>query len=245
MSDRELALVTGGATRIGRAIALRLAHAGFDVAIHYRTSAAAAADLAASVEELGVRAETFAADLAEPSGALGLAADVEAAMGPVAVLVNNASAFHPTPLLATPAAEVAEHLERFHAIHVRSPLLLVRSLAPGMVARGTGAIVCMTDAALRSPRAGFGPYLATKAALAALVKSWARELAPAVRVNGVAPGVILPPTGPGHSASAADLVARVPMGRLGTPEEVAEVVHFLVRGPGFVSGQIVGVTGAE
>jgi len=242
---RPVALVTGAARRIGRAIATCLARAGHDVAIHYRTSSEAATALARELSQEGVRAEAVCADLADRDDVRRLAEDVEGAFGRVDVLVNNASVFHATPLLGTDPDTLLAAAERFYAVHVLAPLALARALAPGMVARGSGRIVSIADVALSAPRAHHAPYLASKAALVTLMRSLARELAPHVAVNVVSPGVILPPDGDEHVVDEAALLARVPAGRFGTPEEVAEAVLFFAQGPAFVTGQVLAVAGGE
>ncbi len=242
-----VALVTGGAVRIGRAICRALAAAGHAVAVHHRTSSAAAAELCAEIIAAGGRAEPFAADLTRPPEIAQLAADVERAFGRVDVLVNNASVFPSTPFLGTPPTEIASALDTSVALHVRAPLLLVRALAPGMQARGRGVVVNLGDSV--ADRAGFAPYSASKAALASLTRSLARELAPEIRVNMVSPGAILPAPGPAADRAAADalarVVAKIPMGRAGTPAEIAAAVVFLVSGPGYVTGQDIAVDGGR
>lgn len=237
-------LVTGASRRLGRAIALALAESSSHVALHHRASEEDAQETARLVRERGAEADVFAADLSSIGDTLDLAARVVERFGPIDVLVNNASAFYPTPLDETDPEALARAADEFHAVHVRAPLLLTRALLPGMRARGGGCVVNLTDAALDAPRARFAPYLASKAALEAMTRSLARELAPEVRVNAVAPGAILPP--PGASAEEAKRIARrVPAGRMGTPEELAAAVVFCVRGPGFVSGATIRVDGAQ
>ncbi len=125
---------------------------------------------------------------------------------------------------------------------MRSPLALIRALAPGMSARGAGSIVNVGDA--DTVRPGYVPYAAAKAALAAVTRGLARELAPRIRVNMVSPGAVLPPAG-ATDESVARLVERVPMGRLGEPDEVARAVVFLATGPAFLTGQVLSVDGAQ
>ena len=120
----------------------------------------------------------------------------------------------------------------------------MRHFVPGMIARGGGRIVNLVDAALASPRDLFAPYLASKAALVTLTQSLAREFAPHVQVNAVAPGAILPPAG-ASEGTAERLIARVPAGRLGTTAEIADTVMFLVTGPSYVTGQVIAVAGGN
>ena len=240
-SSRPVALVTGAARRIGRAIALDLADAGHDVAVHFHRSDAAAEALCAELVGRGVRAAAFRADLTRAAEVTGLAGSVVDAFGGVDVLVNNASAFHATPLEATGGEALAADLRLFLAVHVEAPLWLTHALLPGLRER-RGAVVNVGDAAALRP--GYIPYTVSKAALRHLTRALARELAPDVRVNGVAPGAILPPAG-APEGTAERLAERIPSGRLGTPEEVAAAVRFLATGPAFVSGQVLAVDGAE
>lgn len=242
MSGR-VALVTGASRRIGRAIAERLARAGYAVAVHHRTPGGGA-DTVAACRALGVEARPFQADLEDEGAAAELARSVEAEFGRVDVLVHNASVFEATSFLASPVAEITSEARRGFAVHVIAPLVLTRLLAPGMIERGGGSVIALGDVALRAPRARFAPYLASKAALVTAMLSLSRELAPHVRVNIVSPGVILPPEGAFAPATDA-LLARVPAGRFGRPEEVADTVLFLAQGPEFVTGQVIAVAGGE
>jgi pteridine reductase len=243
-SARPVALVTGGAQRIGRALCLAFAESGHDVVVHFHASETAAVATAADVEAHGVIGHAARADLASVSEARDLAAEAMATFGRVDVLVNNASAFHSLPLTTTDVETFDAATKRFLSLHVASPLALVHALAPELRAR-RGAVVNLGDAA--GPRAGFSAYSASKVALASLTRSLARELAPEVRVNMVAPGAILPPAGssPAGDDGIAQIVSRIPAGRFGTVEEVAEAVLFLATGPAFVTGQVLGVDGGQ
>jgi len=159
--------------------------------------------------------------------------------------VHNASLFHPTVFSEASPEELLRDLDRFHAVHVRAPLLLTRCLLAGMQARRWGRVVALADVSLRAPKAQFAPYAASKAALVAACQALSRELAPDVTVNVISPGVILPPETPGAGPSIAGLLKRVPAGRLGTPEEIAQAVAFFVDGPGFITGQTLEVAGGE
>ena len=241
-ASRPVALVTGAARRIGRAIALELGRAGHDVLVHCNRSTADGETLVAELGELGARGVIAQADLTDPAQVDALADAALGALGRVDVLVNNAAVFHATPLADLGRATLREELARFTDVHVGAPLALIHALAPRKRERGHGAIVNLGDADLLRP--GFAPYVASKAALAALTRTLAVELAPDIRVNMVAPGAILPPAG-APDDEAQRLGARVPLGRLGTPEEIAEAVRFFVAGPGFVTGQVLALDGGQ
>jgi len=244
-SERPVVLVTGGARRIGRAICLAFADAGHDLVVHFHRSADDAAAVAAEAVKRGVSAVTAQADLSDVAATRALADEALAAFGRVDVLVNNASAFHATPLSTTDAAAFDAATRRFLDVHVASPLALVHTLAPAMRDRGCGAIVNLGDAA--GPRPRFAGYAAAKAALASLTRTLAIELAPKIRVNMVAPGAILPPTGssPAGPDGMARIIERIPAGRFGSVQEVAQAVVFLATGPAFITGQVLGVDGGQ
>jgi pteridine reductase len=236
----RVALVTGAARRLGRATAEALAARGARVAVHYRRSADEAARVVAGIRAGGGDAEAFAADLGDVAAVARLADDVEARLGPPDVLVNNASVYYPTPLATLGEREWDESL----AVNLTAPYLLALRLGRAMQARGTGKIVNLGDAGAGQPYAGYLPYCVSKVALEALTRALARELAPAVQVNCVAPGPVLPP------ARADDelrrrLLRRVPLGRFGTPADVAAAVLFLVEHGDFVTGTTVRVDGGR
>ncbi len=159
--------------------------------------------------------------------------------GRLDVLVHNASLYEPSNLWETSA----EQLRRFMCVHVEVPLLLTRRLHPLLKKTG-GSVVCMTDIMADRPAPAFAGYAASKAALANLVKSLARELAPEVRVNAIAPGVVDWPDDYPQSAREAYL-KRVPLGRPGTPQDVAATVAFLARPDGYVTGQTINLDGGR
>lgn len=244
---RPQALVTGGARRVGRAIALCLAKAGCDVSITYSTSEDEARATIAEIETLGATARGFRVDLADAAAVEGLAARVGAECASLDVLVHNASSYSPSPL-----AEIsAERVERDYRVNAVMPLVLSARLGP-MLARsglsGGGAIVAMADVhAMGRPRKEFASYSMSKAALVEMVRSLARDLAPKVRVNAVAPGVVAWPEAGYESDAAAQAayVARVPLGRAGTPEDAAEVVRWLALEAKYTTGEVVRVDGGR
>lgn len=238
MTGPPVALVTGGARRVGAAIVRALHGAGHDVAVHHRHSAEDARTLVdALCTERPGSAFALAADLAEDDGPADLAAALLAARGRCDVLVNNASAFFETPV------------GRFDAVawdalvgsNLRGPLFLTQALAPALREAG-GAIVNLVDVHAWRPLPGYPVYSAAKAGLLMATRSLALELAPEVRVNAVAPGAILWPEGEDWETRREALLARVPLGRTGRPEDVADAVCFLARTP-YVTGQVLAVDG--
>jgi len=234
------AVVTGGARRIGRAIALDLARRGADLVVHFRTSGEAAESLVREVRELGVTAVAVEADLAAREGVDHLVRESLAAFGRVDVLVNNAAIYRPTPFDSLDESAWDEHL----AVNLKAPFLLSLALGRGMRRQGEGKIVHLTDWAAERPYPGFLPYCVSKAGLIGLVRALALELAPQVQVNAVSPGPILNPEAFTREQIEA-IPGTSPLGRMGTPEEIAAAVAFLVTGPDYITGAVLPVDGGR
>jgi pteridine reductase len=239
--EGKVVLVTGAGVRVGRAIALGLGQAGAQVAAHYHASEAGVDELLRDLKVDGNLAGRYRADLSRPEEAERLAAEVEATLGPVHALVNSAALFERHDFLDTPP----EALERQWAVNARAPFLLTQAVARRMLPRGGGSVVNVLDiGGVFASWAHYSAYCMSKAALAALTRCLALELAPHIRVNGVAPGTVQPP----ESMDARTLGAlrdRVPQGRFGSPQDVMETVRFLLTGPGFITGQVVAVDGGR
>ncbi len=240
MQTRRVALVTGGAKRVGRAIVERLWAADFDVAFTYLGSKREADDLVRTLEGQGRAALAIRADLLEPAAA---AKTIEEAFGRkfqrLDVLVNNASLYEPSSL-----SQVSpEQLNRMWNIHVASPLLLARTFAPLLKAQ-RGHIVNMVDLLAERPWPQFLGYCTSKAGLLNLTLGLARELAPEVTVNGIAPGVVEWPEDYPQSEREKYL-KRVPLARPGTPADVAETVFFLCTTGSYLTGQIIRLDGGR
>lgn len=240
-----IALVTGGAVRVGRAIVTRLADAGYRVWLHYHRSEAAATELAGALGErcLG----TIQADLAAEPARAALAARVLDPQGPAGgrldLLVNSAASFERGEF----TGRSDDDLRRVIEVNLVAPLSLVRALAPALVA-AQGAVVNILDVAGLQPWRGYLDHCTAKAGLGMATKALAVELAPAVRVNGVAPGTVAWPEEDPRFAEGSEIRARIvraiPLRRIGTPEDVAETVLFLARSA-FVSGQVIAVDGGR
>ncbi|MBN1558053.1 MAG: SDR family oxidoreductase [Lentisphaerae bacterium] len=230
----HIALVTGAARRLGRAVAQTLASAGVHVVVHYRASADAAERLAADLAARGVRAWPLAADLEDPAQADALLDRAEEAAGPVAILVNNASIFPSGALQDLEAGELRRNVQ----VNAFAPFQLGRALAR----RGRSAsIVNMLDARITAADPGHAAYHLSKRMLFTLTRLMALEFAPAIRVNAVAPGLILPPEGK-DTAYLDRLAARLPLRRRGAPEPVAAAVRFLLEND-YITGQVIFVDG--
>jgi NAD(P)-dependent dehydrogenase (short-subunit alcohol dehydrogenase family) len=232
----SVALVTGAAVRVGRAIALALADAGADVAVGYGRSAREAALTARELRGRGVRATAIRADLARPAEARRLVGDAVRELGRLDILVNSAAIFVRTPLpTATPA-----QFDRIMAINLRAPFLCAQAAARAM--RRGGRIINIADVGAVRAWPGYIPYCASKAGVIALTKGLAAALAPDIQVNAVAPGVVLLPEGFPKDVSRR-LAGRVPMKRHGRPEDVAAAVRFFATCPDYITGQVLFVDG--
>jgi pteridine reductase len=234
----RVALVTGGAVRIGRAISLALAGRGMRLVVHYNSSSGDADSLVAEVRGGGGQAVAIAADLSDAAAVERLARDAEAAFGGVDVLVNNASVFPPERLEETDEALLDHTL----AVNLKAPFLLTRHLAATLRQR-RGAIVNMADLAGMQVWGAYAAHGVSKAGLVHLTQVAARSLAPEVRVNAIAPGAVLPPESmtPAQVAALAD---RAPLKRNGSPDDVVRAVLYLLDAD-FVTGQVLVVDGGR
>lgn len=240
-SPRPIALVTGAARRLGAAIARRLHAAGYDLALHYRHSAADMAALVAQMEaERPGSVLALQADLAEYDRLPELVAHTLGRYGRLDALVNNASAFSPTPLgTITPADWDAQFL-----INARAPLILAQAAAPHLKA-AHGAIVNLVDIYAERPLRDHVVYCMSKAALVAATRALALELAPEVRVNAIAPGAILWPEEGKAEAAKSALLARTPLGRTGSEDDIADAVLWLLQSAGYTTGHVLPVEGGR
>jgi len=233
----KAALVTGGAARVGRAIALALAREGADVAIGYLRSGAAAQTTVRDLHALGVRAGALRADLTKPAEARRLVTGAVRRLGRLDILVNNAALFFRTPLLATTPAQ----FDRMMAVNLRGAFFCAQAAARAMGHRG-GRIINIADVGAVRAWPGYIPYGISKAGVVMLTKGLAAALAPAIQVNAVGPGVVLLPEGFPRD-SRRRIAARIPMGRHGEPADVADAVCFFATCLDYITGQVLFVDG--
>jgi pteridine reductase len=234
------ALVTGAARRVGRAIARELATRGMHVVVHYHRSEDEAASAVKELQELGVQAVAVRADLALAVDVRTLAEAAEARPGGIAVLVISASNYFRVPF-----DDLNEEVwDASLDVNLKGPFLLSWHLGRAMRARGAGRIVNIADWAAERPYKGYLPYTVSKAGLVCLTKALAKELAPEVAVNAVAPGPVLAPENMGDAEKQA-IMRATPLRRFGSPEDVARCVRFLVEEAEFTTGAVFLVDGGR
>lgn len=240
-STAPVAIITGGAKRIGAAIARGLHENGFNILLHYRSSANAAQTL---IDELNANraesAHTFAADLHDTSRIPALIDYCIESYGRLDLLINNASTFYPTPI------ELIE--EEFWndlvGSNLKAPAFMVKAAAPHLRAH-QGSIINIVDIYARRPLGNHPLYCAAKAGLEMLTKALAQDLAPEIRVNAIAPGAILWPEAGNSEIEQSDLISRIPLARMGEPNDIAKTVLFLASNAPYITGQTIAVDGGR
>jgi len=240
-SPRPIALITGAAKRVGAVIARRLHAAGYDLVLHHRRSTTEAQALAVEFE--GMRAGSvlvLQADLAEFDRLPELVAKTIGRFGRLDALVNNASAFYPTPV----GSVLPSQWNELFASNARAPFFLAQAAAPHLKT-ARGAIVNLLDIYAERPLKDHAVYCMAKAAQATMTLALARELAPEIRVNGVAPGAVLWPEAGKDPSEQQALIARTPLQRAGTPEDVADAVRWLLQDARYTTGQVIRVDGGR
>jgi pteridine reductase len=236
----KVALVTGSAKRVGRAIALAMAERGATVAIHYRTSKAEADAFVQELAARSVRAQAFHADLEKVHEIETMVQEVLRAFGRIDVLVNCASVFYRKPL-----EEVTEYdWDRNLNTNLKAPFFLSKFAGPAMRSQGAGKIVNIGDWAAIRPYKNYLPYTVSKSGLIGLTRALAKALAPEVQVNCVALGPILPPD-EYDDKEVQTLVQGTLVKRLGSPEDVARAVLFLCEGTDFATGSTLMLDGGR
>lgn len=239
----KVALITGAGRRVGAATARRLHRNGWRVLLHCFHSERTARLLADALN--GQRADSarvLLANLGDADAIRTLADASLQAYGRLDALVNNASSFYATPIGSATQAQ----WDDLFASNARAPFFLSQALAPALQA-SRGSLVNVIDIHADYPLAGHTVYCMAKAALAAMTRSLAKELAPQVRVNGVAPGAIAWPEGEGEMPEALqqEILASVPLGRVGGFDSIADTIAFLIEGTDYISGQIIAVDGGR
>lgn len=234
----NVALVTGGAVRIGRAIAIGLAEAGYDVVVNYHTSAAEANAVVGLVREAGREAVAVQGDVAVAADVERIAAATRETFGRLDLLVNNASIFPTGALLEVEERE----WDRVMAVNLKGPFLMVKACAD-LLAESRGRIVNMVDLSAFQPWVNHPHHSVSKAGLLHLTRIMSRAMAPRVRVNAIAPGAVLLPDDYDEEMRRTS-AERSALGTLGSPEDVVRTVLFLERSP-FITGEVIVVDGGR
>jgi len=240
-SNNKTVLITGGAKRIGNVIA-RLLHAkGYNIVVHYRSSADAADQLIQSLNKNRVNSAAMVqGDLLDIASIPNIVNTTIDTFDSLDVLINNASTFYPTPIELINE----EFWTDLVGSNLRAPMFMVKSAAPHL--RSTnGCIINLVDIYAQKPLSDHPIYCSAKAGLEMLTKSLAIDLAPEIRVNGVSPGAIMWPEHDTHPLKQSELLEKVPLKRMGEPEEIAKTVRFLVEDATYISGQIITVDGGR
>jgi NAD(P)-dependent dehydrogenase (short-subunit alcohol dehydrogenase family) len=232
-------LITGAAKRIGRAIALGMAKAGWAVAVHHNRSAAAAAEVVATIEEAGGRAVALRCDLSREAEVETLVERAAGALGPLTCLVNNASLFEMDTIETVSRDSWDAHIE----INLRAPLVLSQAFARQLPDGAQGNIINLLDQRVWKLTPYFLSYTVSKMGLWTLTRTLAMAFAPRIRVNGIGPGPTLP-SARQTPEQFEELCRAVPLGRGTTPEEICEAVLFLLSAPA-VTGQMIALDGGE
>ena len=240
-SSRPVAIITGAAKRVGAVMADFLCEAGYDLALSYRHSRAEAEALAARCE--AKRAQScllLPLDLSDTGALSPFIERVVAHYGRIDALINNASSFHPTPVGQATAA----HWDDLFATNARAPFFLAQAAAPHL-AKTQGCILNLVDIYGERPLPQHPIYSMAKAALGMMTMALARDLGPAVRVNGIAPGAVLWLETGKAEGERRDLLARTPLGRAGEPADIARTALFLLRDAPYITGEIIRVDGGR
>jgi pteridine reductase len=236
--ENRVAIVTGAGKRLGRAVALRLAVEGADVAVHYGKSQPDAQEVVAEIEKSGRKAAAFGADLMDVEAIRKLIGDVAAHFGRLDVLVNSAANFLETKFLETTEAGWDSSLDT----NLKAPFFCAQAAAPYLQKSGKGVVINFADIGGLLGWNDFLPHSVSKAGVIMMTRILAKEMAPKVRVNAIAPGTITMPGDPVQWE--ADFTRRAPLKRSGRPEEITDAVMYLI-GAEFVTGQVLVVDGGR
>ena len=237
MTDRKAILITGAARRLGRENALYLAQAGYDIIIHYHRSEADARSLQRDIVDQGVQAHLLQAELGLKTDYMALVAQAKQLAANLYGLVHNASIFEQANFAQTSI----EQYDRYMDLHVKAPFFLTQAFASQVK---EGAVITMLDTYITKYSQRYFTYLLSKKALAEMTRMLARELAPAIRVNAIAPGIILPSGDDLGEQAMQEKQAMIPLRKLGEPQDIAQTLHWLLT-QDYLTGQILYIDGGE
>jgi NAD(P)-dependent dehydrogenase (short-subunit alcohol dehydrogenase family) len=233
-------LITGGARRVGKTIALTLASKGANVAITYNRSHDDAEQTVAEIRKLGVRGEAFRCDVRQWNEVRSTVCAVIASLGHVDVLVNNAAIFPRTPFLSLNEKQWDEVIDT----NLKGPFMFARFVGEAMLEEGRGKIINIADCIGMRPYVDYLPYCVSKAGVIALTQVLAKTLAPHVQVNAIAPGPVLMPEEMSED-EISRIRERVPLKQIGSPQDIANTVVFLIEGSDFITGAVFAIDGGR
>ena len=241
MSNSKVVMITGAARRVGAGLARELHHAGMRIVLHYRSSQSEASELA---EELNNNkkdsVKLLQGDLKDYKNIPNLIDEAVSLFGNIDVLINNASSFYPTGV-----AEINEEIwEDLIGVNLKAPMYLTQSIAKHLK-KVKGCIINIVDIHGDRPLKDYSVYCIAKAGLAMLTKSMARELAPEVRINGIAPGAIMWPEIQHYEGMHQEIISRTALKREGNPKDIAKTALFLINDADYITGQIIVVDGGR
>ncbi len=237
----SVVFITGAAKRVGRVIALNLAEGGADLILHYNRSSQDAIALKKLIQRKWKRRVALVqGNLSEISNVQRIGRQAWQAFGKVEVLINNASTFYPTPL----GTVQPEQWEDLFNVNARAPFYLCEFFGLKMKARNKGKIINIADWAALQPYTQYVPYCASKAALIAISQGMAKSLAPEVQVNTILPGPVMWPKELSSKVKAS-VIQQTPLKKIGTPEDIAGAVRFLIEGSDFMTGSLIHVDGGR
>ena len=237
----KTALITGSARRIGATLAHTLHHAGMNIVLHYHSSASEASKLCDQLNRLRTdSAVKVTANLLHFNSLQSLVSRAQQFWNRLDVLINNASSFYPTTI----GKITEQHWDELMGTNLKAPLFLSQAAAPHLK-ENHGCIINIVDIHAERPLKNYPLYCAAKAGLVMLTKAIARELAPEVRSNGIAPGAILWPERADYSPTHQEIIQRTALRRQGSPEDIARTALFLIRDADYITGQIIVVDGGR
>lgn len=236
----KIALITGSARRVGRTIAETLANKGAKVVIQYRNSKTDAEDTVKKIKKGGGKAILVQGDISGRNDWLAMRDRILSEWGTIDILVNNAAIFHKTPFLQLEESEWNQFLD----VNLKGTFLGCRIIGELMYERKQGKIINISDVAAESVWRDYIPYCVSKAGVIALTKGLAKALAPYVTVNSVAPGTVLLAEDYDEKEEQ-NLIRRTPLNRIGSPEDIAKTVLFLITGSDFINGEVIKVDGGR
>lgn len=236
----KTAFVTGGAKRIGRSISLRLARGGANVVVNYHTSSQEATSLLAEIAKLGAKGIALRGDVSVAKDVNGMVSAAVKEFGSIDILVNNAAIYTKTPFDRLTESDWDTTLDT----NLKGPFLCAKAIGDLMLKGNGGKIINIADWAGIRPYVDYLPYCVSKAGVIALTKALAITLAPKVQVNAIAPGPIMLPEDL-SDAERREVFANTPLKRIGSPEDIANTVAFLVEGSDFITGAVIPVDGGR